>query len=197
NQIFLIDPTGGEAEQLTKSETAISNYAWSEDGKTIAYTATEPTSQPLKDRKDYYGDYDVVREGYSYVHLWTLDVADAMKAAVAGKQRTKGKDFNIDSFSWSPDGSSIAFSATVNPDLIQGVTSDIYLLKLSDDSVRKIVATPGPDNNPRFSPDGKQIVFSSAMGNSLYYASNSRLAVVSVNGGTPRAISNNFDENPG
>src|SRR5205085_9403586 len=150
NQIFVIDPGGGEAQKLTKSETAISNSAWAEDGKTIAYTATEPTSQPLKDRKDYYGDYDVVREGYSYVHLWTIDVGEAMKAAATAKQRTKKKDFSVDSFAWSPDGNSIVFSATINPDLIQGVTSDIYLLKLGDDSVKKIVKQPGPDNNPRF-----------------------------------------------
>src|SRR5258706_11250393 len=128
NQIFVISPLGGEAQQLTKSETALSNFSWSEDGKTIAYAATDPTPQPLKDRKDYLGDYDVVREGYSYVHLWTLNVAEAMKAPLVGKQRTKKKDFSVDSFSWSPDGSSIAFSATLNPDLIQGVTSDIYLL---------------------------------------------------------------------
>jgi dipeptidyl aminopeptidase/acylaminoacyl peptidase len=197
NQIFVIDPAGGEAQQLTKSETAINNFAWSEDGRTIAYSATEPTSQPLKDRKDYFGDYDVVREGYSYVQLWTIDLAEAMKTPLAGKQHTKKKDFSVDSFAWSPDASMIAFSATVNPDLIQGVTSDIYLLKLADDSVRKIVSTPGPDNNPRFSPDGKQIVFSSAMGNTLYYASNSRLAVVSVDGGPSRSLSDNFDENPG
>src|SRR5437016_9203784 len=197
NQIFLINPLGGEAQPLTKSETAINNFAWSEDGKTIAYTAAEPSLQPLKDRKEYFGDYDVVRESYSYVHLWTLDVAEALKTPVVGKQRTKKKDFSVDSFSWSPDGSTIAFSATVHPDLIQGATSDIYLLKLGDDAVKKIVATPGPDNNPRFSPDGKQIVFSSAMGNPLYFASNSKLAIVSVDGGTPRAISNNFDENPG
>src|SRR5713101_245373 len=37
NQIFVINPLGGEAQPLTKSETAISNFAWSEDGKTIAY----------------------------------------------------------------------------------------------------------------------------------------------------------------
>src|SRR5215510_2772710 len=197
NQIFLIDPTGGEAQQLTKSETAISNFAWSDDGRTIAYTANEATSQPLKDRKDYYGDYDVVREGYTYVHLWTIDVAEALKAPAAGKQRTKNKDFSVDSFAWSHDGSQIVFSATVNPDLIQGVTSDIYLLKLGDDSVRKIVGTPGPDNNPRFSPDDKQIVFSSAMGNKIFFASNSRLATVSVSGGTPKSITDSFDENPG
>ena len=197
NQIFLINPNGGEAQQLTKSETAIGNFAWSEDGKTIAYTATEPTAQALKDRKEYLDDYDVVREGYSYVHLWTVNVADAMNAPAPGKQRTKKKDFSVDSFSWSPDGSTIVFSATLNPDLIQGVTSDIYLLKLSDDSIKKIVDQPGPDNNPRFSPDGKQIVFSSAMGDKLYFASNSKLAVVSVDGGKPRSITDSFDENPG
>src|SRR6266446_7617036 len=102
NQIFVINPLGGEAQPLTKSETAISNFAWSEDGKTIAYTASEPIAQALKDRKDYLGDYDVVREGYSYVHLWTLNVADAMNAPVTGHQRTKKKDFSVDSFSWSP-----------------------------------------------------------------------------------------------
>ena len=197
NQIFVIDPSGGEAQPLTKSENPINNFAWSEDGKSIAYTATEPAAQPLKDRKDYYGDYDVVREGYSYVHLWTLDVAEAMKSPLVGKQRTKKTDFSIDSFSWSPDGSMIAFSATLNPDLIQGATADIYLLKLSDDSVKKIVDQPGPDNNPRFSPDGRQIVFASAMGEKLFFAANSKLAIVGVDGGTPKSLTDSFDENPG
>jgi len=196
NQIFVIDPVGGEAQQLTKSESAIGSFLWSEDGRTIAYSATPGTAQPLKDRKDYYGDYDVVRDGYSYVHLWTIDVAEAMKAPAAGKQRTKNKDFSVDSYSWSPDGSRIVLSATINPDLIQGVTGDIYLLNLKDDSVKKIVDTPGPDSNPRFSPDGKQIVFTSAMGEKVFFASNSRLAVVGVDGGTPRSISDSFDENP-
>ena len=166
--------------QLTKSETAISNFAWSEDGKQIAYTATEPVPQVSKDRKEYLGDYEVVRKEYNYVHLWTLNVSEALSAPVIGKQHTKKKDFSVDSFAWSPDGQRLAFSATVNPDLIQGVTSDIYLLNLADDSVKKLVAQPGPDSGPRFSPDGTQIVFSSAMGNTTYFASNSRLAIVPV-----------------
>lgn len=197
NQLFVINPAGGEAVQLTKSETAINNFAWSEDGRNIAYTATEPVPQISKDRKDYLGDYEVVRKDYTHAHLWTLDVNEALSGPVVGKQRTKNKDFSVDSFAWSRDGSRIAFSATVNPDLIQGVTSDVYLINLGNNAVTKLVSQPGPDSNPRWSPDGKQIVFSSAMGNTTYFASNSRLAVVPAEGGAPRSISDNFDENPG
>jgi dipeptidyl aminopeptidase/acylaminoacyl peptidase len=197
NQIFAINPLGGEAVQLTKSETAINSFSWSEDGRVIAYLASEPVPQVSKDRKDYMGDFEVVRKEYSFLHIWTLNVADALNGPATGKQRTKKKDFSVGSFSWSPDGSRIAFSATLNPDLIQGVTSDIYILNLTDDSIRKIVSQPGPDTNPLWSPDGKQIVFSSAMGQTLFFASNSRLAIVSPEGGTPRSITDDFDESPG
>jgi len=59
------------------------------------------------------------------------------------------------------------------------------------------VSQPGPDTNPLWSPDGKEIVFSSAMGETTFFASNSRLAIVSSDGGKPRSITDNFDENPG
>src|SRR4029453_5122015 len=89
----------------------------------------------------------------------------------------------------------IAFRATINPDLIQGSTSDVYILNLGDDGVRKIVSQAGPDGGPRWSPDGKQIVFASAMGRQPAFAINGKLAIVDANGGTPRSITDNFDEN--
>ena len=96
------------------------------------------------------------------------------------------------------DGSRIAFSATINPDLIQGVTSDIYLLNLADDCsdqdwFRSLALTAIRVGLPT----AKQIVFSSAMGDTTFFASNSRLAVVSADGGAPRSITDDFDENPG
>jgi len=196
NQLFAIPPEGGEAVQLTKSEAGVNGYAWSPDGKTIAFTATEPAPPAAKDRKEHLGDFEVVRREYTHAQLWTLDLAEALKSPVAGEQRTKGKNFHVGAFSWSPDGSRLAFSATLNPDLIQGATSDVYLLALADNSVKKLVAQPGPDNNPRWSPDGKQVVFSSAMGNPRFFHSNSRLAVVNAEGGTPRSLTDDFDEQP-
>ncbi len=197
SQLFLISPAGGEAIQLTKSETGVSGFEWSPDGKSIAYAASDAVTKAMKDRKEYMGDYEAVRREYNHAHIWTCNVAEALKEPQAGRQRTKGKDFTVGSFSWSPDGSKIAFSATINPDLINGATSDIYVLYLADDSVKKIVAQPGPDSSPQWSPDGKEILFSTYMGNPKYNANDTRLALVPAEGGPIRSLTDSFDENPG
>lgn len=193
SQLFAIRPDGGEAIQLTKSETGVNGFAWSPDGRTIAYTAADKRPD---DRKNHLGDFEVVRRDYIHSHLWTFDVAEALKAPVTGKQVTSGKDYTVGGFDWSPDGKRIAFSATINPDLIQGGTADIYVLTLDGGAVKKIVDQPGPDNGPRWSPDGKQIAFVSAMGNPKYFHANSRLAVVAAEGGAVRSLTDSFDEQP-
>jgi dipeptidyl aminopeptidase/acylaminoacyl peptidase len=196
SQLFVINPSAGEAIQLTKSETGVNGYAWSPDGKTIAFTSTDPESKEAKDRKDYYGDYEVVRKEYRFTHLWTVDVTEALKTPQPGHRRTSGKDWTVGGFDWSPDGTKIAFSATINPDLINGGTADIYVLDLADDTVKKIVAQPGPDYFAAWSPDGRSILFSSAMGQTNFFARNSRLAVVPAEGGPIRSLTDAFDENP-
>jgi dipeptidyl aminopeptidase/acylaminoacyl peptidase len=196
NQLFVISPNGGEAIQITKSDTAVAGFTWAPDSGSIAYSAAEPLTQEQKDRKERLGDYEVVRREYQHVHLWTISLADAMKTPAAGKQRTRGKDFSVGSFSWAPDGHAIAFGATRNPDLINTGSSDVYTLTLADDRVKKIVSQPGFDTNPEWSPDSRQIVFSTAMGRELSFAKISRLALVSAEGGTPRSLTDSFDEIP-
>jgi dipeptidyl aminopeptidase/acylaminoacyl peptidase len=196
NQVFVISPDGGEAIQLTKAENGVEAFEWSRSGREIAFAATEPDPPAKKERKDHLGDYEVVRQDYAFRQLFTLDVEEALRGAVAGRPRTKGTERSVGGFSWSPDGTRIAFSATLNPDLAQGGTADIYVLTLADDSVTRIVSQPGPDSGPQWSPDGRQIVFHSSMGRPRYYAANSRLAVVPAAGGTPQALTEGFDESP-
>jgi dipeptidyl aminopeptidase/acylaminoacyl peptidase len=182
---------------LTKVENGVNSYAWSHDGREIAFTSNDIDSKTSKERKEHLGDFEVVRKEYNHSQIWTFALAEGLSEPGTGTQRTKGKDLSVGSFSWAPDGKRIAFSATINPDFINNATSDIYLLDLSDNSIKKLVAQPGPDNNPRWSPDGKQIVFSSAMGNPRFFHSNARLAVVSMDGGTARSVTDAFDEQPG
>lgn len=196
DQLFAIRPDGGEAVQLSKSETGVRGYAWSPDGQQIAFTANEAPSQAAKDRKGHYADYEVVRKETQAAQLWTLNVAEALVAPQAGKQRTKNAKLHVEGFSWSPDGSRIAFSASASPEPRHLATSDLYRLTMSDDSVKTLVNQPGPDSNPQWSPDGQRIAFVSSMGQATFFARNQRIAVVSAEGGTPRSVSDAFDENP-
>jgi len=197
SQIFVIRPDGGEAIQLTKTETGVNGFDWSPDGKTIAFTASDPATDEAKARKDFYSDFEVVRREYTHSHLWTVDVAEALAAPQPGRRRTSGKAFTVGGFDWAPDGTRIAFSAAVNPDLINGGTSDIYVLDLAGDKVRKIVDLAGPDSSPLFAPNGRSVLFSTAGGHRDYFARNTGLAVVPVEGGAVRPLTGAFDENPG
>lgn len=193
NQLFALRPDGGEAVQLTKSETGVQGFAWSPDGARIAFTAADKRGE---ERKKHLGEFEVVRRDYAHSHLWILDVAAALQSPVPGTRKTNGQEYSLGGFRWSPDGTRIAFSATKNPDLIQGATSDLYVLTLAGDTVKKIVDQPGPDSGPVWSPDSKWLAFRSAMGNPKFFHANSRIAVVAADGGPVRSISNAFDEQP-
>jgi dipeptidyl aminopeptidase/acylaminoacyl peptidase len=196
NQIFAIPPDGGEAAQLTKVETGVTAFAWSPDGKTIAFTAAPSRKEETKNRQEQLGDFVVVRKEHDYLHVWTIDVAQALSGPQAGKQHTRGRDFSVGALAWSPDSSKIAFDARKNPDLTQLETTDVYVLKLADDAVSKIVDQTGPDRRPKWSPDGKHIAFETAMGNPIFFHSNSRIAIVPADGGMPRSVTDAFDESP-
>lgn len=198
DQIYLISADGGEARQLTKVETGVNIFAWAPDSKKLAFSAEDPESKAMKDRKEKYGEFHVVHSDYAMSHLWTLDLpAEESEALPEPKRLTQGDSFTVSEFEWSPDGSRIAFTAQRDPDLISMETADIYVVTVSDGKVKKIVSTPGPDRGPRWSPDGKQIVYEAADGSKYFFYTNMKIAVVDADGGTPRVLTNKFDEDPG
>jgi len=204
----VISPAGGEAWQLTKSETDVQGFHWSKDGKWIAFTANPPERKASRDRKEKYSDYEVYEKDYQQNQLWVLDVAAAVNDYLpkAAKQVTTDVSLNVDSFAWSPDSTKIAFSATRNPLVAFFGDADIYLLELGQGNpVKKIVALPGPDGSPVFSPDGKQLAFSTALALPYYYYANSHIATVDLEtvaakpATTPadvRDLTGKFDEDP-
>ncbi len=196
-QIFAIAVAGGEPVRLTNAAGGVSGYAWRPDGGAIAFTSNAAAAA-RKTRDTTLGGFEVVRRDYAMQQLYTFDVSAALSGPQAGTARTpSGAKYSVASFDWSPDGTRIAFSATTVPDLAFGHTADIHLLTLAGNTVQPIVTQAGADNDPHWSPDGTQIVFASAMGEvRTGFFRNTRLAVVSASGGTPRAITMAFDEQP-
>src|SRR5882762_4236448 len=196
-QLYVISADGGEAQQMTKAENDIGAFEWAPDSRRIAFAVLDPESKTLKDRKEKYGEYSVVHADYQMAHLWMIDLPDGTtNAAPEAKRLTEGDAFSMGSFAWSPDGTRIAFSAQSDPDLISGFSSDIYVLTIADKAVKKIVSTPGPDTNPKWSPDGKKIAYQTAAGSKYFFYTNGRIAAVPVEGGTPEVVTAAFDEDP-
>jgi dipeptidyl aminopeptidase/acylaminoacyl peptidase len=188
-QIYVISPAGGEATQLTRFEGGVTAFEWAPDGHHIAFASSGGDSKSKKDRKEKYGEFEIVEGDYTMTHLWLIDAADEKAKPEA---LTTGADFSIGGFSWSPDSKRIAFSATRDPDLSNSSTSDIYVVRISDKYVKKLVDAPGPDRNPVWSPDGTEIAYESGREFSFL---NSRIAVVPSDGGKPRLLTEGFDEN--
>jgi dipeptidyl aminopeptidase/acylaminoacyl peptidase len=201
-QLYVMPANGGEAQQLTKMENGVGDFEWSPDGKRFALSAEAPETKAMKDRKETFGDYHVFHADYSMVHLWTLDVPTTDAAGRTSKLEepkliTPGETMSVGSFSWAPDGKRIAFSATRDPDLISGFSGDIYTVVVADSTVKKIVDTPGPDSDPKWSPDGTQIAFVTSDGSKNFFYTNRKIAVVPADGGKPKVLTANFDEDPG
>ncbi len=200
-QLYVMPSDGGEAQQLTKLENGVNAFEWAPDSKRIAVSAQAPETKAIKDRKESFGEYDVVHGDYRMVNLWLVDLPETDAAGRIGavkdpKLLTPGDKFSVETFSFSPDGTRIAFAAQRDPDLISSFSRDLYVLSLADKSVKKIVDTPGPDSDPKWSPDGTQIAYVTSNGSKYFFYTNGRIAVVGKDGGTPRVLTLNFDEDP-
>jgi len=196
-QVYVISAEGGEAQQLTKVENDVNDFHWAPDSKHIAFSMSDAETKAMKDRKDKYGEYSIVHGDYQMTHLWTIEFSSGAAASEGPKRLTEGDKFSVGDFSWSPDGTRIAFSAQKDPDLISSDTADIYVVSLSEKAVKKIVSTPGPDRNPKWSPDGKRIAFATAAGATYYYYTNGKIGVVGADGGSPQILTESFDEDAG
>jgi dipeptidyl aminopeptidase/acylaminoacyl peptidase len=216
-QIYVIDPTGGEARQVTKLDEGVEGFEWRPDSTTIAFTTKDPLSKAQKDRVERYGEYTVVDGDERMTHLWMVDVTAPPVAAPAkdksstststsaappfgvpeAHRLTEGDEFSVQSFSWSKDGTKIAFSASKDGELKNGGTTTVYVVSVADKKATKLVTTPGPNNDPHFSPDGTEVAFVTADGAQYFFYANQKIAVVPVAGGKPRVVSGSFDEDAG
>ena len=187
-QIYVINLAGGEAEALTKSEEGISAFEWAPDGGSIAFTQTDPVPEDRKDRDKKYGEFEVIDADHRLTHLHVVDVASK-----AVRKLTSG-GYTVGSFTWSPDGRTIAFDHQPTPDPSMRGDSNISIVTVASASVSPLVTQEGPDRGPVWAPDGHAIAFSTSMANPWHYYANDLIATIPSSGGTITPLTRAFDE---
>ena len=188
-QIWLIQPDGGEARRLTDSESNISSFSWHPDGRKISYQCTAPEPKARKKRRKTEGDYQIFDEDARRAQLWVADVRSGKALPLFDDEKR-----TVVQHRWSPDGKKIVLILGPDDQLKNSDRYSLHVLDLAGKRTKKLVDQPGPQTDPVWSPDGKQIAFSSAMGRKAFYHANDRIVVVPSRGGAPVSLTDAFDE---
>jgi dipeptidyl aminopeptidase/acylaminoacyl peptidase len=165
-QAWILPLDGGEPWHLTSLERGVGSVRWSPDGGRLAIVAQAgdprfvigeerkgrtPTARRMT-RTDFRDDETghVVRR----VHLWSVEARPGARP----QQLTRG-DFDVASPTWSPDGTTIAFSADPGEDTNLDPRSRLFSVPARGGPVRELVALAGDAEHPAFSPDGRRLAF--------------------------------------
>lgn len=153
-QVWVMRSDGGEARPLTEAAERVEQYAWAPNGRVVAYTAADPAPADEKTAADRRDDEREYERAERPVHLWVVDVETRAATRV-----TSGPDFTIQgALSWSADSTHVAFTGGVTA-LLRDGRRDIYVANTATKAIEKVSTNFGPDGNPRFSPDGRSLVY--------------------------------------
>ena len=181
--LYVINADGGEAEKVLELPLAISTPRWLPDGKRIVFAThvlpklaadREAMKKELKKQKDSKVSAKVSEDGFlRFFDTWRLD-GHARRLMVVDLDTKKVTDltprwdrrfrFNDEvEYDISSDGKWIALCAgTTPPPYRVRENLDIYLLSVENPAAEwKNLTADNPENDatPRFSPDGRSILF--------------------------------------
>ena len=138
--------------------------AWAPDSRRLAFVSAVPGPETA----DANGDPMVITrylykpdaaEGHTRfndnrrLHLFVVDLASGRVEPL-----TSGSHYEH-SIDWSPNGDEIVFLTNLAEDDDEFFNYDVFALKVSDKSIRRITATESIEYGPRWSPDGRSIVY--------------------------------------
>jgi dipeptidyl aminopeptidase/acylaminoacyl peptidase len=155
DQVYLLRVDGGDggtAARLTSVPGGVEGFAWSPDGKMIAFVARDQATPEEQQREAAGYDAIEVDRNYKYNRLWVTNLSDR-KAVQITKQ-----DFEINEIAWSPKGDELALDIAATPDDSVHL-SLVVVNRLTGEIARTLSTNISLPGCLKWSPDGRWITF--------------------------------------
>lgn len=190
SQVYGIEPSGGEAWRVTRSETNVSAFRLSPDGQRIAFISPakapkadeeleKQRGRPLVRDSAYAGDWN---------HLWIAQLAD--RAAVGIRQSSPAM-LDVTGMEWGPDSRQIAWSAKPTPTLRSNAEGAVYVQSDVGAEPRKVTQMPGGESVAAWTDELGLLVYGTGQRLGTY---NRRIWLVPLLGGEPVSLTDGLDE---
>jgi Tol biopolymer transport system component len=170
SELYVIDATGQNLRQLTHNTAQEYGVSWAPDGRRLVFGSKQSgTWQIYTINADGTGQ-TLLDSGGGNAPAWSPDgrtiafTSDRaghdsiylMDAAGGHVRRLTLDDNHDDNAAWAPDGRRLTYAATLNG------TNDIFMIDADGGHPRNLTNSPNRDDIvPRWSPDGRVIIFSS------------------------------------